>query len=81
LGELVMHKTLVSLVLVSTLLVVANASAQAPAQHYDFEELVRGDLVAPLGETLNARTRGSRVTLIRERTQFVPEMLKSVENL
>jgi hypothetical protein len=49
---------------------------------YDFEDdLVTGDLVRPDGEMLNVRRRGSRSSLIRIREHFIPEMLKSVENL
>ncbi len=49
---------------------------------YDFEDdLVTGDLVRPDGELLNVRRRGARSSLIRIREHFVPEMLKSVENL
>lgn len=49
---------------------------------YDFEDdLVTGDLVRPDGELLNVRRRGRRASLIRVREHFIPEMLKSVENL
>lgn len=49
---------------------------------YDFEDdLVTGDLVRPDGELLNVRRRGGRSSLIRIREHFIPEMLKSVENL
>jgi hypothetical protein len=49
---------------------------------YDFDDdLVQGDLVRPDGEMLNVRRRGARASLIRIREHFVPEMLKSVENL
>ena len=49
---------------------------------YDFDDdLVTGDLVRPDGELLNVRRRGSRSSLIRIREHFIPEMLKSVENL
>jgi hypothetical protein len=49
---------------------------------YDFEDdLVQGDLVRPDGELLNVRRRGRRASLIRVREHFIPEMLKSVENL
>jgi hypothetical protein len=52
------------------------------ATTYDFEDdLVTGDLVRPDGEMLNVRRRGRRASLIRVREHFVPEMLKSVENL
>ena len=52
------------------------------ATTYNFEDdLVTGDLVRPDGELLNVRRRGRRASLIRVREHFVPEMLKSVENL
>ncbi|MGB0678516.1 MAG: hypothetical protein ACPGUV_02515 [Polyangiales bacterium] len=62
----------------------AAAAGAEPAKQttYSFEDdLVTGDLVRPEGETLVGRTRGRRSTLIRIREHFVPEMLKSVENL
>jgi len=49
---------------------------------YDFEDdVVSGDLVRPDGEMLNVRRRGQRASLIRIREHFIPEMLKSVEDL
>lgn len=64
----------------------SSASAQDrggdAATTYDFEDdLVTGDLVRPDGEMLNVRRRGRRASLIRVREHFIPEMLKSVENL
>lgn len=76
--------------LVLSLLVLGATAAIAPvalAQDgetttYDFEDdLVQGDLVRPDGELLNVRRRGRRASLIRVREHFIPEMLKSVENL
>jgi hypothetical protein len=68
--------------------VVATASAQEEgggggnATTYDFEDdLVQGDLVRPDGENLMVRRRGARESLIKIREHFVPELLKSVENL
>lgn len=64
--------------------VVSPAAAQDPAGEttYDFDDdLVSGDLVRPDGEVLNVRRRGRRSSLIRIREHFVPEMLKSVEDL
>jgi hypothetical protein len=67
--------------------VVATASAQeegggGSATTYDFEDdLVQGDLVRPDGENLMVRRRGARESLIKIREHFVPELLKSVENL
>jgi hypothetical protein len=67
---------------------VATASAQdaegggGAATTYDFEDdLVQGDLVRPDGENLMVRRRGARESLIKIREHFVPELLKSVENL
>ena len=64
----------------------ATVSAQEAggddATTYDFDDdLVAGDLVRPDGELLNVRRRGRRSSLIRIREHFVPEMLKSVEDL
>jgi hypothetical protein len=62
----------------------AQTEGAKPAREttYDFEDdLVTGDLVRPDGELLNVRRRGQRSSLIRIREHFVPEMLKSVENL
>lgn len=52
------------------------------ATTYDFEDdLVQGDLVRPDGENLMVRRRGARESLIKIREHFIPELLKSVENL
>jgi len=63
----------------------APVSAQGvPAAEttYDFEDdLVTGDLVRPDGEQLIVRRRGRRASLIQIREHFIPEMLKSVEDL
>lgn len=78
-----------------TMLAAGSAVAQDPppaaggaahsggdATTYDFDDdLVTGDLVRPDGELLNVRRRGQRNSLIRIREHFIPEMLKSVENL
>lgn len=52
------------------------------ATSYDFEDdLVQGDLVRPDGENLMVRRKGARESLIKIREHFIPELLKSVENL
>jgi len=52
------------------------------ATSYDFEDdLVQGDLVRPDGENLMVRRRGARESLIKIREHFIPELIKSVENL
>lgn len=49
---------------------------------YDFEDdLVTGDLVRPDGEMLSVRSGGARSSLIKIREHFIPEMLKSVEDI
>ncbi len=59
-----------------------GAAAGGNATSYDFEDdLVQGDLVRPDGENLMVRRRGARESLIKIREHFVPELLKSVENL
>jgi hypothetical protein len=64
---------------------VPHGSAQdapPPETTYDFEDdLVTGDLVRPDGEQLIVRRRGRRASLIQIREHFIPEMLKSVEDL
>ena len=85
--------TRTSTVLLFLLAMAAPVSAQdAPAPggggggdnttSYDFEDdLVQGDLVRPDGENLMVRRRGARESLIKIREHFIPELLKSVENL
>jgi len=54
----------------------------ARTQEFNFtDELVSGQLVRPDGESTRVRRRGPGISLIRIREHFVPEMLKSVENL
>jgi hypothetical protein len=89
-----MRKTMskfISQVLVFTALIAWSAiwafpvqaqGAPAPETTYDFEDdLVSGDLVRPDGEQLIVRRRGRRASLIQIREHFIPEMLKSVEDL
>jgi hypothetical protein len=61
---------------------VQAQEAPPPETTYDFEDdLVTGDLVRPDGEQLIVRRRGRRSSLIQIREHFIPEMLKSVEDL
>jgi hypothetical protein len=56
--------------------------AQDDVTEISFEDdLVSGDLVRPDGENIQVTKRGGRSSLIRIRQNFVPEMLKSVEDL
>jgi hypothetical protein len=87
-----MRKLFVLMVCALSVAGVTGLSALAAAQEggggggsattYDFEDdLVQGDLVRPDGENLMVRRRGARESLIKIREHFVPELLKSVENL
>jgi hypothetical protein len=59
-----------------------GASQPTRTQEFSFtDELVSGQLVRPDGESTRLRRRGPGISLIRIREHFVPEMLKSVENL
>ena len=54
----------------------------AEVTNYRFEDdLVRGGVPAPTAEHLYVRRRSDRESLIRVRTQFVHELLKSAEQL
>jgi hypothetical protein len=49
---------------------------------YDFDDdTVEGDLVRPDGEMIDSRHKAKHSSLIKMRENFIPEMLKSVENL
>jgi hypothetical protein len=61
---------------------IAEAQDGGASTSYDFEDdLVQGDLVRPDGENLMVRRKGARESLIKIREHFIPELLKSVENL
>ena len=59
----------------------AQTGAQRTQEFNFTDELVQGQLVRPDGETSRVRRRSAGISLIRIREHFVPEMLKSVENL
>ena len=61
---------------------IATAQEYAEKTEYSFDDdVVTGDLVRPDGELTVVRKRGKERSLIRVRQHFIPEMLKSVENL
>lgn len=58
------------------------AAAQDDVTEISFDDdLISGDLVRPDGENIQSTKRAARNSLIRIRQNFVPEMLKSVEDL
>lgn len=49
---------------------------------YDFDgDTIDGDLVKPEGSTVDARDFGNHASLIRIRKNFIPEIIKSAEDL
>ena len=65
-----------------------NADTNSPGvvykknTEYDFEDdLVEGSFVRPEGDYLDSRRQGRYSSLIRVRENFVPEMLKSAEDI
>jgi len=68
--------------LLSSSAVMAQGAQYAEKTEYSFEDdVVTGDLVRPDGELTVVRKQGRERSLIRVRQHFIPEMLKSVENL
>ena len=79
-------KRLAAFVIGCALLVMAaTAAAQASYSEqteYSFDDdVVTGDLVRPDGELTVVRKKGKQRSLIRVRQHFIPEMLKSVEDI
>ena len=72
-----------------TLAFTLTASAQnrrgeptEPDAIYEFDDHdVEGGYRSPLGESIIVRQGAGRVSLVRPRVHFVPELLKSVERL
>ncbi len=66
------------LILAST----AFGQEYAESTEYSFDDdVVTGDLVRPDGELTVVRKKGKQRSLIRVRQHFIPEMLKSVEDI
>jgi hypothetical protein len=63
-----------------TTLVFAQEYADSTEYSFD-DDVVEGDLVRPDGEMTVVRKKGKQRSLIKVRTHFVPEMLKSVEDI
>jgi len=69
-------------VLAASGLALAQDKEKGEGYGYEFDDdpLSAGGF-GPNDATIRVRPRAARTTLIRPRTSFVPEMLKSVENL
>jgi hypothetical protein len=60
----------------------AKGGADSKVKVYDFSgDDIEGDLVKPEGTDLNARDFAKHSSLIEIRTTFLPEILKSAEDL
>ena len=76
---------------VGAAVLVASGTAAADVEKSEFtrdggyhvfkDELVNSDVGFPAGIGIRVRPTPHRVTLIRPRVSFVPEMLKSVEKM
>jgi rhamnose utilization protein RhaD (predicted bifunctional aldolase and dehydrogenase) len=60
----------------------AKGNTNAKVKVYDFSgDTIEGDLVKPEGTDLNARDFAKHSSLIRIRKDFIPEIIKSAEDL
>ena len=59
-----------------------KAPAAGKTKVYDFTgDTIEGDLVKPEGSTVDARDFAKHSSLIRIRKDFIPEIIKSAEDL
>jgi hypothetical protein len=84
----VVMKTIVALLSLVMLVGVASADDKkggdkgGKVKVYDFSgDTIEGDLVKPEGSTVDARDFAKHSSLINIRTNFIPEILKSAEDL
>ena len=86
------RSVVVAFVLVASLVVGGPAFAQdskggdkggtPKVKVYDFSgDTIEGDLIRPEGSTVDARDFAKHSSLIRIRTNFIPEIIKSAEDL
>ena len=60
----------------------ADKAASPKVKVYDFSgDTIEGDLIRPEGSTVDARDFAKHSSLIRIRTNFIPEIIKSAEDL
>jgi hypothetical protein len=59
-----------------------DKAAGSKVKVYDFSgDTIEGDLIRPEGSTVDARDFAKHSSLIRIRTNFIPEIIKSAEDL
>ena len=60
----------------------ADAGGSGKVKVYDFSgDTIEGDLIKPEGSTVDARDFAKHSSLIRIRKDFIPEIIKSAEDL
>ena len=60
----------------------ADAGGSGKVKVYDFSgDTIEGDLIKPEGSTVDARDFANHSSLIRIRKDFIPEIIKSAEDL
>jgi hypothetical protein len=68
--------------LASTAYAQMKGEATAKVKTYDFSgDTIEGDLVKPEGSTVDARDFAKHSSLISIRKDFIPEIIKSAEDL
>ena len=73
---------LVALASLSTAAFAQPADKKAKVKVYDFSgDTIEGDLIKPEGLDVNARDFAKHSSLIKIRTNFIAEILKSAEDL
>jgi len=78
-----MTRTLLVLSLVLSTLAptVALAQGEVRTEIFDDADQVTGTVQSPDADLIQARRRHVRQTLVRPRSHYIPEMLRSVETL
>jgi hypothetical protein len=82
-------KTIIALLTIASLAGIAAADdkkggggGNAKVKTYDFSgDTIEGDLVKPEGSTVDARDFAKHSSLITIRTNFIPEIIKSAQDL
>ena len=78
---------ILSILVVAAVAIGVSTSAHADDKQpktkvYDFSgDTIEGDLIRPEGTTVDARDFAKHASLIRIRKDFIPEIIKSAEDL
>lgn len=75
-------QTVLLAIVVGLYATAAFAQTKEDVTEYTFtDKLVEGDLISPDNTVIPVRTGDVSKSLVKVRTHFVPQMLKSVENI